>query len=177
MATKASLNLKSEFALPQTLSRLFHLVLIIRQMLANFFGVEFYLKYKRSVVRTLFLRAETIITDDKDKEIELKHLKSVLQDNSYKPWMFSIPPKTANTSGTKSEVVSTRAQSFSLPHLQGVFRKLAHKRFQKARSWHIPQAFQDHQVTVGPPQRSDTQGKEMWDGVRNSVWGLWWFLS
>ena len=48
-------------------------------MLANFFGVEFYLKYKRSVVRTLFLRAETIISDDKDKEIELKHLKSVLQ--------------------------------------------------------------------------------------------------
>ena len=124
-----------------------------------------------------FLWAETIITDDKDKEIELKHLKSVLQDNSYKPWMFSIPPKTANTSGTKSEVVSTRAQSFSLPHLQGVFRKLAHKRFQKARSWHIPQAFQDHQVTVSPPQRSDTQGKEMWDGVRNSLWGLWWFLS
>ena len=50
-----------------------------------FLSHEFYLKYKRSVVRTLFLRAETIITDDKDKEIELKHLKSVLQDNSYKP--------------------------------------------------------------------------------------------
>ena len=84
--------------------------------------------------------------------------------------MFSIPPITAcNTSGTKSEVVSTRAHSFSLSHLQGVFRKLAHKRFQKARSWHIPQAFQDHQATFGPPQRSDTQGKEMWGGVRKSV--------
>ena len=104
-----------------------------------------------------------IITDDKDKEIELKHLKSVLQDNSYKPWMFSIPPITANTSGTKSEVVSTRAHSFSLSHLQGVFRKLAHKRFQKARSWHIPQAFQDHQATLVLPK--DPTHKERKCGV------------
>ena len=109
-------------------------------MLANFFGVEFCLKYKRSVVRTLFLRAETIITDDKDKEIELKHLKSVLQDSSYKPWMFSIPPKTANTSGTKSEVVSTRAHSFSLSYLQGVSENWLKKVFKKqgVGTFHMP---------------------------------------
>ena len=83
------------------------------------------------MVRTLFLRAETIITDDKDEEIELKHLKSVLQDNSYKPWMFRIPPNTANTSGTKSEVVSCRAHSFSLPYLQGVSENWLSKVFKK----------------------------------------------
>lgn len=82
-------------------------------------------------MRTLLLRAETIITDDKDKEIELKHLKSVLQDDSYKPWMFRIPPNTANTSGTKSEVVSTRAHSFSLPYLQGVSENWLTKFFKK----------------------------------------------
>ena len=35
--------------------------------------------------------------------IELKHLKSVLQDNSYKQWMFRISPKT----GTKLKVKSS----------------------------------------------------------------------
>ena len=45
--------------------------------------------------------------------------------------MLSIPPKTANTSGTKSEVVSTRAHSFSLPYLQGVSENWLTKVFKK----------------------------------------------
>ena len=114
------------------------------------FNPNYYLKYKRSVVRTLFLRAATIITDDR-------------------PWMFSIPPKTANTSSTKSEVVSIRAHSFSLPYTCKGFQKTGSQKFSKTRSWHIPQAFQDHQAALGPPQRSDTQRKKMRGGVRNSV--------
>ena len=40
---------------------------------------------KRSVVRTLFHRARTVITEDQDKETEMKHLRSVFQNNNYKP--------------------------------------------------------------------------------------------
>ena len=64
------------------------------------------------MVRTLFLRATTIITDDR-------------------PWMFSIPPKTANTSSTKSEVVSIRAHSFSLPYTCKGFQKTGSRKFSK----------------------------------------------
>ena len=43
----------------------------------------------------------------------------------------SIPPKTANTSGTKSEVVSTRAHRFSLPYTCKGFQKTGSQKFSK----------------------------------------------
>ena len=42
-ATTKTLHLKSEFALPQTVSRLFHASCLLRQTLANIFGIEFYI--------------------------------------------------------------------------------------------------------------------------------------
>ena len=52
---------------------------------------------------------------------ELKHLKSVLQDNSYKQWMFKISPKT----GTKLKVKSS-------PIVLTVSHFATYKEFQKS---------------------------------------------
>ena len=58
------------------------------------FDSNHHLQHKRLVVRTLFHRARTVITEDQDKETEMEHLKSVLRNNNYKPWMFKTTQRT-----------------------------------------------------------------------------------
>ena len=45
--------------------------------------------------------------------IELKHLKSVLQDNSYKQWMFRISPKTGTKLKLKSSPIVLTVSHFA----------------------------------------------------------------
>ena len=40
----------------------------------------------------------TVITEDQDKKIEMIHLRSVLQNNNYKPWIFKTPLDTTHKS-------------------------------------------------------------------------------
>jgi len=76
------------------------------------------------VVRTLFHRARTFITEDQDKETEMEHLKSVLRNNNYKPWMFKTTQRaTQNPKGTAKKGGSS--YSVPLPYVQGVSEQLA----------------------------------------------------
>ena len=80
-------------------------------------------EHKRSVVRTLFHWTRTVITEDQDKETEMKHLRSVLQNNNYKPWIFKTPLGTTHKpKGTANKGGSSI--SLPLPYMQGISEQL-----------------------------------------------------
>ena len=55
------------------------------------FQSNHHLEHKRSVVRTLLNRANNIVTTPEDQVKGTEHVKAVLKDNGYKPWIFKLP--------------------------------------------------------------------------------------
>ena len=47
------------------------------------------LEHKRSLVRTLQQRAESLTSEEEDKTKEEEHIKKVVKMNGYKPWIFN----------------------------------------------------------------------------------------
>ena len=94
--------------------------------------------HKRSGVKTLFHQARTVITEGQDKETEMKHLRSVLQNSNYKSWIFKTtlgtthkPKGTANKGGSSI--------SIPLPYIQGVSEQLTRVfRKQGVSTYHKP---------------------------------------
>jgi hypothetical protein len=90
------------------------------------FQSNHHLEHKRSVVRTLFNRANNLVTTPEDRAKETEHVKAVLKDNGYKPWIFKLPkPKSKEkpedtTSGAKASF------PVCLPYLRGLSEKLTH---------------------------------------------------
>jgi hypothetical protein len=87
------------------------------------FHSNHHLTHKRSVVRSLLNRAETLVTDEDDKEKERQHVKNVLVDNGYKLWMFKAPktPKPKDTTNTRT----IASRSYPIPYVQGLAEQLA----------------------------------------------------
>jgi len=89
------------------------------------FTSNHHLEHKRSVVRTLFNRAETLVSRPEDKVKEIAHIKKVLTVNGYKRWAFHIPQKTERTKDkdSKGEQKSTK-YPVCLPYVSGVTEKV-----------------------------------------------------
>ena len=91
-----------------------------------------HLGHKRSVVRTLFHQAYTVISEEEDRIFETEHLKSVLRDNNYKARMCKIAEK-------QSENQQQRSPSVPLPYVQGISEKISHTfRKQGINTYHAP---------------------------------------
>ena len=89
------------------------------------FKSNHHLEHKRSVVRTLVNRADTLITEEEDKKTELRHIKQALTSNDYAPWMMNIPKKK------QQKLVSSAAQAqrkthppIGLPFIKGISEPL-----------------------------------------------------
>ena len=77
------------------------------------------LVHKRSVVRTLYHRAD-LITNDNGRQQEIEHVKNAFRTNGYPEWMFKLPRKKLSDKET-----SERTISVSIPYISRVSERLA----------------------------------------------------
>ena len=79
------------------------------------------LEHKASVVHTLFHRAETVITEEEDKNTELKHIKSALKHCGYPDWTFHNPSRPREPQDRVSNQQRTsRRPPVTIPYLKGL---------------------------------------------------------
>ena len=81
------------------------------------------LEQKRSVVRSLFNRAN-IITDKKDRDAEISHCKRALEANGYEPWIFSSLNNTKKKTEPQQRDPTARRTQVGLPYVKGVSERL-----------------------------------------------------
>ena len=81
------------------------------------------LEHKLSVIRTLFYRAETVVTDPVDQVSELDHVKSALRNCCYEDWSFKracTKKQQKETTQTESPKTTTNKTFVVTPFVQGV---------------------------------------------------------
>ena len=83
-----------------------------------------HLEHKRSVVRTLIQRAESIPSTDEFKREEMEHIKIALAANGYKPWMIKIPKKKEKKKNPSEKVPGNRLPPIALPYIKGLSENL-----------------------------------------------------
>ena len=83
-----------------------------------------HLEHKRSVVRTLIQRAESIPSTDDFKKEEMEHIKEALAANGYKPWMMKIPKKKEKNKNTAEKSPGNRLPPIALPYIKGLSENL-----------------------------------------------------
>ena len=85
------------------------------------------LEQKLSVIRTLFNRAETIVTSVEAKSKEQEHLKMALTKCGYKPWTFNKALKPSNESRkptNQSQLDRSKTVNITIPYIQGISEKI-----------------------------------------------------
>ena len=86
------------------------------------------LEHKRSVVRSLVNRAKNIVSSEEDQHQEISHIKRVLAQNNFEPWMLDIPQKKHHQPAGKSAVggphgESQRPKLVAIPYCRGLSEK------------------------------------------------------
>ena len=90
-------------------------------------------EHKRSVVRTLYHRAETIVSDEDQKKGEIQHIRQALSANGYSGWILKAPEKSKKTQANKTQ--PAKKVAVGLPYLKGL-------------SEHLQRTFKQHGVSV-----------------------------
>ena len=98
-----------------------------------------HLDHKRSVVRTLIQRAETVPSTDEFKKQELEHVKQALAANGYQPWMLKIPKKKTKVNNTSERSKPSRSPPIALPYIKGLSENIQRLfRSHNISSYHKP---------------------------------------
>ena len=85
------------------------------------------LEHKLSVIRTLFYRAETVVTDPEDQVNEKEHIKSTLRRCGYENWSFkgACTKKQQKVASETDSSKSTTKKTFVVaPYVQGVSERV-----------------------------------------------------
>jgi len=90
------------------------------------FNSNHHLEHKRSVVRTLLHRANNLVTTPEDRAKETEHVKAVLRDNGYKPWIFKLPTPKSKEKPEDSTSGAKAVFPVCLPYVRGLSEKLTH---------------------------------------------------
>ena len=85
------------------------------------------LEHKLSVVRTLTHRAQSVVTDERDRKEEITHVKKALKNCGYGEWTF-LRAQSKNKKPTASTEADIEKKSFSvtLPFVEGVSEQVRH---------------------------------------------------
>ena len=95
------------------------------------FQSNHHLEHKRSVVRSLLYRAENVVSNTQDQEIEKNHVATALKANGFPDWMLNIPiqdrehQKKSNTSNASQQDHKEDKIILPLPYIRGTSEKLA----------------------------------------------------
>ncbi|XP_072019918.1 uncharacterized protein [Amphiura filiformis] len=84
------------------------------------------LEHKWSVIRTLFHRADFMVTDPLDREKEISHVQSALQNCGYERWTFhkARKPKTTTTYNSSAANANTECKAnITLPYVKETSEK------------------------------------------------------
>jgi hypothetical protein len=87
------------------------------------FNSNHHLEHKRSVVRTLLNRADTLVTTPSEQNKEKTHVRTVLKSNGYPGWIFKTP-REKNTQAKDTEQPTRHIRSVGLPYIGGLSEKL-----------------------------------------------------
>ena len=82
------------------------------------FKSNHHLQHKRSVVRTLISRANSMVTKPEQREAEIRA-------NGYKEWAFKIPPPKDKSDSRRNTTGGQARISVGLPYVRGTSEKLA----------------------------------------------------
>ena len=84
-----------------------------------------HLEHKRSVVRTLFQRADSLISTEEDRAEEIEHVKQALGANGYQKWIFNLPQKSKKQpSEIPTNFRNKRVPPIGLPYTKGLSENL-----------------------------------------------------
>ena len=89
------------------------------------FDSNHHLEHKRSVVRTLLRRADTLVSEEEDKQKEVRHVKEVLKINGYKEWTFRIPKKKDKQKDQSKKDSAGKKFPVCLPYIPGTSEQLS----------------------------------------------------
>ncbi|XP_074606463.1 uncharacterized protein LOC141859518 [Acropora palmata] len=98
------------------------------------FHSNHHLQHKRAVVKTLLLRAQTLVSEEIDRVTEIRHVKQALKANNYPDWMVTLP-NAAPVSRVSEESVKERGIYASVPYIKGTSERLQ-------------RAFKSHEITL-----------------------------
>ena len=104
------------------------------------FQSNHHLKHKRAVVNTLLLRAQTLVSEEIDKAMEIHHVKQALKANNIPDWMLTTP-NTRTGLGVSEESVNEKRIYASISYIKGISERLQ-------RGHTCLQAFQFLKVTT-----------------------------
>jgi hypothetical protein len=88
------------------------------------FRSNHHLEHKRSVVRTLMHRAQSLVTEEDDKMKELEHVKMALRANNYEDWTFQLPVRNASERKKTPSGNRPFTPSIGLPYVKGISESL-----------------------------------------------------
>ena len=108
-----------------TLRTTIYLKPIYRDQNLNWDSIH-HIEHKRSVVRTLLRRAETVVSDPSDRGEEVTHVKKALSVNGYKKWYFEMPRKKKTADPSLNHTQGEKVYPVCILYVVGVLEHLQH---------------------------------------------------
>ena len=128
------------------------------------------LEHKLGVVRTLTHRARSIVSDLRERNDELDHVRTALGYNGYPDWMLAetreevkeIRREEELTSGAKRE--ERKKRPVIIPYIRGFSEELK-RTFGRIRSTDILQTLEYSTTVAGTPKRSSRERQSGWPSI------------